>query len=437
MYARTGSLIFFLVIHLLFINSLQLYSSDLRLGISRLYSPHDDSPSEVLLALEEQLQGFITEIPAEATYALDSYLGQAKVKQYLSEWDDNSTDIADNESMINFIEEIRGIDYCFIPEILTLEIVNEPDFYDANIIYRIVRVDINILLVVPEAMDFREHHRIDVMVKVREGSDDPVNLAARQVGLQFRNYVTSLDILKPKIKSTGTKNLHLRINRGTDAGIRGGDVILAYDLSSDVNSVPRLARVVWAGSENAWAVMLTGKMKAEPGTQFVKQNSINLELQFAGGFSLSDADNNVVTKVPAENPIVSILGFAHIRGCIPVSLGFLRPVIAAEFTFLGVDNRLLLPFSIETGVQGEFYLNRFQVYAGLLVGALFSPDSSSVYQVDSVTVRPYLQTGALLARNASLFLEFGYRYFAEGILYRSWQVDLKGVYFLIGLGIKL
>lgn len=95
----------------------------------------------------------------------------------------------------------------------------------------------------------------------------------------------------------------------------------------------------------------------------------------------------------------------------------------------------MLPFSFEGGIEGAFNLYRFEFYGGVLIGALFSPDSELNYQIDSVVVRPFILLSGIINSNISLFGEFGYRFYNENILFNEWKISLKGIYFNFGLTI--
>lgn len=413
---------------------------------------------------------------------------------------ESTTDIVyDNPNYNSFINEIKDLDFCIVNQITNFEIKEENDFYDSSIIYFVCNINIYTMVIDCKNKQFFNQELIKISEKSKITKEDAIKKSLQSLTNRYNSFLTSIVYLKNKIYLAGipprinkfkfdklllpklnnnnsqflknfyllneknnfyyltsldkvsikdknrlTKifsslkiknNIFIWVMGGKNLGLTPGDLLVSYRDSKFSLEENKLLRVAIVKKKYSLVNILYDKNnKNKINESFTKKNNINLTLKLLGGFSLSDSQNNVDTLYTQSG--VSILGYASIRILIPVKVAFFRPVVQTELNFFTSSGTFLLPFTFEVGGQGELRLRRFEMDVGFMIGALFSPNASLNYQIDSVSLRPYIDLSVLAIDNLSFFTEFGYRFFLEGILYKNWKIDLKGVYFSFGIGLN-
>ncbi len=425
-----------LFILLLFLSSFNIFCNNQKIGITRLYSPYKKIDLNFHLNLEDKLMDAISDIPSKEFYALNLQNKFTDIKQSLKLWRENTNDITSpkiDKKYSNIINEIKNLDYCIAYEIVFYQIKKERDFYDIDKFWLVFKLDLRVLIIDCMNKTFIEEYDILVEFKSEKEKSEVIKDGLKKVLKKFRLYLEDSSSFKLKIHLTKIKPVFVWIDAGKKDGIKPQNILISYEEDKYKTQEHTVLRIIKADKDKSLANILYTKGNLNKKQFFTKASKINLEIQLGGGFSISNKDNPV--RLTTQG--VSILSFASIRGLIPVGIPFFRPGFQVEFNFFYLDNKLLLPFTFETGCQGELYIHRFEADIGLMIGALFSPDLNNNYQLDSVVIRPYLHLSGMLVTQVKIFGEFGYKFFMEGNLYKNWKIDLKGIYFSFGIGVNL
>jgi hypothetical protein len=380
------------------------------------------------LELEDQIISNISILENHEYFALPINDSIENIKNEIASWKNNVP-----SEVGNIIRGIKDMDYFIAIEIVFFHIKNEADFYDADKFHYHFNCKFKVLMIDCNNQSILDEQMVSVLFVGDQNKE--------QVQTQGKNLIVkkTIDLLKElsifKLKTYNVKDgiLFVWLDKGKSDGIKNQNYFVLYKNENYTLKEKAAVQIVSVQDDKSLAAVLYKSKDLSSDDYYTRNTKINLELQIAGGFSFANKDNPVNTR----NNYFSIISSAFIRTCIPVGITYFRPIVQLEFNFFYLDNKLLLPFTLETGVQGQFFFHRFFVNSGLLAGALFSPDLNNNYQIDSFILRPYLQFSALLNLTVKLFGELGYRFFIEGQFFKNWQIDLKGPYFMFGIGLNL
>ena len=415
---------------------LTIFPDNEKIGITQLCSDYKKFDADYFIRLEEKIMALISDLPSKELYALNINSKSNSIKETLKIWKDNTSD----ESIINIdndklaiINEIKNLDYCIAFEVPFFYIKEEMDFYDVEKFYHYFKSTLKILTLDCKNKKIIGEENITVEFKSDIEKGLVLDKGIENTIKKLKSYLDYQSIFREKIYPVEIGKLFIRFNKGKLNGIKPQDVLVSYGNEEYETKEKSAVRIIKADDRESIASILYTDGRITKDQYFNKISKINLEIQLGGGFSLADKRNPVISKTPD----ITILPFGTIRTLIPVGIAFFRPAFQVDFNFFYLDNKFLMPFTFEAGCQGEFNIHRFGIDAGLLLGALFSPDKNRNYKIDSVVLRPYLHLSVLALTTVKIFGEVGYRYYIEGVFYKNWDVDLKGPYFLFGIGINL
>ncbi len=418
---------FFFII-LLFINYLIYGNEPLKIGISRLYSSFKTKDNSIFFSeLEDKIIADISVNNLSEFSALNINENFDRIKEIIKTWKEN------NNYSNDIVNELKQEDYFIGLEISNYNIKKESDFYDNTKFWTSVSLDLKILVIDCYKKVILDEDIINTEISLDKNEELVIDEAVRVLLKKLHGYVSDLRIFKLKVYPTEIKTLFIRLNKGKNDGLKSQDILVSLDEDEYNIEEHTAVKLLNVEDDESSAMILYTKGNIETDRFFQKISKINLEIQLAGGFSLSNRENPVISA----NQYLSILSFASIRTLIPVGLLFFRPVVQLEFNFFYLDNKLLLPFTVETGFQFEFIIQRFGIDLGLMIGALFSPNSNTNYRIDSVIIRPYLHLSGMINTTFKLFGEIGYRFYVNNNFFTDWQIDLNGVYFSFGTGFGL
>lgn len=392
-------------------------------GISNLYSPYKNINPDFHNLIYENILSTFTELSGVEKRAVNLSLTEAALKKYLKIIVEKKNE--SSEGFNKFISETAGLDYCYFLDIYFFRQTAQKNFYDPLISEYKIELKMNVILLDVKKSSILNGDVIDIETEFVRDQTAAFSSAQSAILKKYSGILRDSNYLQKKIRVIKQKNLFVEIDSGKNDGVKSGEVYISYDYSY-YNSKEIMAIKVFSVKETtSLAIILYKNSELNEENFFIKKFASNLKINLSGGFSLSDFN----LGTPAVYP------FASIRGIIPTGVPFFYPIINFDFNFFYRDNKFLLPFSFEGGIEGAFNLYRFEFYGGVLIGALFSPDSELNYQIDSVVVRPFILLSGIINSNISLFGEFGYRFYNENILFNEWKISLKGIYFNFGLTI--
>jgi hypothetical protein len=417
----------FLTVIIIIILNFPIYAQ--KIGISRLHYDNKNSDIEFYLNLEDKLNSIVIENNKSDFFALNIDAKYDDIKSLLNSWRE-SNDISVNEKIIN---ELKTVDYCILYELINFEIKQEKDFYYPDKIWNIVNTDLKIAL-----LDTKNKTIIDDYIASSEyksvksleiSKEESINMLIKKV----KSYLEDMTLFKLKIFPEEIKALYIWLDKGSRDGLKTQNILVSYIENETEIKEESVVKIIKTEEDRSLAMILYANSPITKESIFTRISKINLELQIGGGFAMASKFNNV----SARNNYFSFIPFTSLRLLLPVGISFFRPGFHFEFNFLYLDNRLLLPFTIETGCQGEIFIHRFEADLGFMVGALFSPNTNFNYELDSVVLRPYIHLSVLMITHLKLFGEFGYKFYVKNKLYNNWEIDLSGMYFSFGLGVNL
>ncbi|MBN2544310.1 MAG: hypothetical protein JXB50_00845 [Spirochaetes bacterium] len=414
---------------IIFIN-LSNYSLQ-KIGMTRLYSFSKSIDPVFNLKLEDKILSLLSDIPSSEILMLDFNENKEKLKNYLKIIDQQQNNSTEN--IKNFYNELKSLDYCFYFELNSYNLSKEEDFYNPDKFIKIFTINLNVILINCKNKTIIDEDFFLEEIKSLNPDENIKIEAINKISQKIKNYLDDLIIFKPKIYSEKINSLFIKLNKGKIDNIKTGNILISYTEENDNIIEHTAVKVIKAYDEYSIAGILYTKGQISPDQYFIKKNNINLELQICGGFSLSNKEN----EVSSANQLFSFIPSFSIRTFIPLPIAYFRPCFNMDINIIYTDNKVIIPFTFEAGCQGEFNIHRFETDIGLMFGALFSPDKNNNYKTDSFIVRPYLHFSALLNVTTKLFAEAGYKYFLEGVLYKDYQINLSGAYFLFGISINL
>lgn len=426
---------FFLFILFLIISTFKIFPDSYKIGMTRIYSQFKKYHPEFHFELENSIMSVISDLPSKGFFALNINEDTQVLENIINAIKENSDDIHSvlNNSQINIINELKDVDICMAFKIGLLRIKKEMDFYDTDKYWTIITSEINIIIIDTRTNILLEKINIEIETRSSKDLKNAVTSAVNKLTLKVKNFINGLTLFKTKLYPLKSGPLFIRLNKGINDGIRTQNILISYTDNKFVVQEKSVIKIIRSNDETSIGTVLYSNGKITGKDFFTKSQKIDLEIQLAGGFVLADPENPVLTT----NPYISILSFGSVRALIPVRLPYFRPTVQFELNFFYQDNKVLLPFSFETGCQGEFNIHRFGIDGGFTIGALFSPDNNNTYQLDSIIIRPYIHLSGLIITNIEMFGEFGYKYLFEGNFYQNWNIDLKGPYFSFGIGVNL
>ena len=413
--------------------------SESRIGITRLYSDFRDIDPEFHSKLEDIFLSSLSTTVFDRKYSLNLKIKPFDFDAFLEIWKrepENITDKNSNNTYFEIYNEIKDLDIVVCPKIEKLNIYDEKDFYDTNITIYKFEVKIKFMIFDMKKKVMIDENEIELDNFSKKNFDDAKDQILLTVEKKTSSYFEDISNLNLKIKPVFIGKTIIRFNKGRNSGIKPGNLLI-YNTSEGYSKIEHTAvRIIKSDDEECIGNIIYTKGNIPPDAEFIRQTSVYMELQLTGGF--------VISLPKDQDPL--LYGNAGIRFLIPAGIVFFNPVVHFDFNFFylatlenttiaGSQGRLFLPFTIETGIQGKYNVQRFEFAAGFLVGILFSPDENNIYKVDAPVLRPYTHFAVLINSNFNLFAEFGYRYYVEDGFSKNWKTDLKGMYFSFGFGI--
>jgi hypothetical protein len=411
-----------------------------KIGISRLYSDLIKTDPVFHAKIEDILLSSLSTSGIEKKYALNLRKSAREIDEFFSQWKKNDATVDRKFAVENIavIGELKDLDVLICPEIESFKFYEEKDFYDTNIIN--YKMDLNFKISVFDVKKkvMEDENSFEINQTSRKSLEETKTQSVYYITKKIDSYFTEISNLNQKIGPLSTGKLFIRLNKGKDIGLKPGNILVYSVTDAYIKSEHTVVQVIKVDDNECLADIIYTKGDIPEDANFVKQSKINMELQFGGGFVISQPQNHT--------PF--LYGDADIRVLIPVGIIFFNPVIHFEFNFfylaqlenssvVGPQGRLFMPFTLETGIQGKYNIHRFEFAGGFLVGILFSPDANNNYRLDSPVLRPYLHLAVLINTGFNLFAEFGYRYYVNDGFSIDWKTDLKGMYFTFGFGVDL
>jgi hypothetical protein len=398
-------------------------------GISRLYSKFKNIDPAYHLKIEDILLASLSIIPGDNKYALNLNQSFDNMNTFFESWKKNDDLSGDRGAFVlshsDIINELKNINTLICCEVKSLSMKEEKDFYDTNVIYYKISLVLSLAVFDIDKKVLMDENEMEITQSSKTDFDESKRNSVFFITKKIESYFIDVANLKQKIQPLTIGKLFITLNRGRDIGLRPGN-ILVYMQSGELTNVEHtVVQVVKVDDDSSLANILYTRGNIPENADFVKISRINLELQFGGGFIISQPKDQVPFLYPD----------ADLRLIIPVGIIYFNPIVQMDFNFFYMNNKLLLPFMVETGIQGKFNIHRFEFAGGFLVGVLFSPDQSNTYQIDSASIRPYIHLDGIINSSFNIYGEFGYRYFVEDNFSKNWKTDLKGMYFSFGFGV--
>lgn len=424
MYSMKIKLIIVIVISCTFIS----YATP-KLGVTRLYSLYQNAFPQLHTDLEDEIMATISDVQKDEVYALGVKETTGRLRKMIAAYSTGES----GAQIIPVLDELHEVDYCLAFDVMLFKIYKERDFYDVNTFFYNFDLRLTVILIDCNNNKIIDENVISVEFKKEDTQANVITHGIRLLKGELFTYLNESALFQLKVHPVKINPIFIHLDKGKKDGIKPQDVLAAYDNNDYRIKHNTVVRVVKADEDTAVANILYTNDVPRKNAYFTKMSFINLEIQVAGGFVLGDVNNNISTK----NDMFSFLSSASLRALIPVGLAFFRPVVQFEFNFFYLTNRLIIPFSFETGCQGEIRIHRFQLDPGLLIGALFAPDEENNYYLDSVVIRPYIHASVLTSHRFKLFAEYGYKFYMQNIFYNEFKIDLKGMYFSFGFAINV
>jgi len=407
-------------IYILFLFFISILSFSEEIGIANIINPFKDINREFHREFEDN---FIFAFSDISNFEITYFFREENIyniKKELNKYKDNNIDN-------DLIKKIKEYDYSVMCDVLYYNIKEEPNFYDQDVIEYSAIIKFNIIIINGKNLKIIEEEEFTIETEKSRNRESIIQRLNFLIKEKLKKYKNSLLYFKKKIKILKKNWIFVWLNAGKQDNIKETDILIGYNIESGYLQEIAKLKVIKTTETNSVAIILFNNEEINNEITFLKKETSNIELQFAGGFSLSEIER--------EN--ISLYPYADIRILIPVRLPFFNPVVNTELNFFFKNNKFIVPFSIETGIQADFNINRFKFGIGTLVGALFSPDENLQYQIDSIMVRPYIFISVILNSIVNLYFEFGYRYCNENILYNNWGIDIEGIYFTFGINLSL
>lgn len=412
----------YLTLILVIIASISAFSIE-TVGISNLYSPYKSINPDFHNSISENILSTFAELSGFEKRAVNLSLTEGALKKYTKIIAEKKND--SSEGFNKFISETDGLDYCYFLDIYFFRQTSQKNFYDPLISEYKIELKMNVILLDVKKSTILSGDVIDIETELLRDQTTAFSSAQDAILKKYSAILRDSNYLQKKIRVVKQRGLFVEIDTGKNDGAKSGEVYISYDYSYYNSKEIMAIKVVSVKETTSLAIILYKNSELKEESFFIKKYSSNLKINVSGGFSLSDFNLGTLAVYPC----------ASIRGIIPTGVPFFYPIINFDFNFFYRENKFLLPFSFEGGAQGGVNLYRFEIYGGVLLGALFSPDSELNYRIDSVVVRPFILLSGIINSNISLFGEFGYRFYNENVLFNEWKISLKGVYFNFGLTI--
>ena len=412
------------ILTLLFI-SIILHSEELNLALSKIYSPFRNVNIGLHNDIEEEFISIFADIATKNKYFVNIGYGNKKITKIIDSINKNLPTFSEEKQIIK--NEMNNIDYCYFVDIVFLRENQQNNFYDPLIIEYSIELKIEVILLDVNKMKILDERIVDISTPYKRIEEEVIDIAKKRAYVDFKNILSESIQIQNKIRIVKMNNLFVWLNSGNNEQIKRGDIYISYDYSTYNNKELMAIKIISTEEKSSMGIILYKNEELTENSYFIRKNSSNLRFDLNGGFSLSELEYDLVSLYP----------FASIRALIPVGISFFNPVLQIELNFFFKENKLMLPFSFEGGVQGSFNFHRFEIFGGFLVGALFSPDLKMAYPLDSISVRVYLIFSAIINTYVSIYAEPGYRYYFDNILFLNWKISLRGPYFKFGLLITL
>lgn len=400
---------------------ISIHSENLNLGLSNIINPFKDINIEFHREFEDNFISIFSEFSNFEVIYFYRDKNIYDIKKNLNKYK------KDQQMDSELLNTLNKFNYSLFCDIIYYEIKKEANFYDNEIIEYSGIIKFNIIII--EGNNYKVVEDENFTIETEKFRDQSLikNKLIFLIREKLKKYKDSILYFKKKIKILKHNNLFIWFNSGKNDNIKETDILIGYDLDRyDLQEIVKV-RIIKSNEDTSIGIILFNNESVTEKITFLKKESSNIELQFGGGFSLSEIERNNLILYP----------YIDIRLVIPVRIPFFNPVVNAQLNLFFKNSKFIIPFSIETGIQGEFNINRFRFGIGTLVGALFSPDSDLRYQIDSIIVRPYLFISIIVNSFIIIYSEFGYRYCNENILYNNWSIDIEGIYFTFGINFQL
>ncbi|HOV14078.1 MAG TPA: hypothetical protein PK771_07325 [Spirochaetota bacterium] len=400
-----------IILLIIFLSIIQnITSTEKKVGITRIHTRLTVASNDILFQLEDIVISSFANIDNIDKSALNLKISydDFKKKKY-----DKS--------------EVENLEYLIIPEILYYSLNEEKNFYDELIIDYRAKLNLKLTLIEIEKNRIIDETQIEVDYLSKKDKEEALNKLFSNLTVKLDKYFDELTIFKAKIEIVKRDKNFLWLSRGLDANLKVGNILCYYESDQVLMKEHTLIQIVKVNNETSIANIIYTNGEIPDDAYFIIQSKTNLEIQFAGGFSLGNLNDTNISLNPNAN----------LRFIIPVGLLFFNPIVEIEAKFFYKNAKLLLPFSFLTGVEGKFNIYRYEIATGFMAGIFFSPDLDYAYKLDSGVIKPYIRNSAILTSVFRLFFEFGYKHYFNDNFNKDWKIDLKGVYFLFGFSVYL
>lgn len=413
---------------LLFFPLLLFSQQEKKVGITGLHLNFKNIDPDFFYALEDSLTASFTGISYGEKYMLSIDANSRQMREIVKSWNmDTSSDVVDNELFNKTVLELEQVDLCIFLEISRFMISDKPAFYDTSAIEHEIFIELRILTIDCENRAIVEESIIESSTLKNDKIEDVKQQSIELTAKKFLNELNNSEYLSMGFAVEERKTLFVWIEGGYAQGIKREQFfyLFASDrIDTDSELFVKIVKV--EENRSLGMILFDTTLPDEEMFEMKKMNKIGLELQINGGVLLS---NLTATTMPL--PMFSV------RALIPVKLVFFRPVVQVEFNFIYQNNAVFMPFFFQTGGQGEINFNRFGMNLGFLIGAFFTPDENSSYNLDSLSLTPYYQLSVVLNKSIKLYTEVGYNFITINKFKETWNIDLSGIYINAGIALLL
>lgn len=344
------------------------------------------------------------------------------IKKKIEKIKDSSSDLLNNKLFNN----IKDFEYTILCDIFYYNIKEEANFYDNEIIEYSGIIKFNIIIIYGKSFKIIEEEIFNIESEKNRNKDNIKNKLLFLIKEKLIKYRDSIVYFKKKIKILKKNLIFVWFNSGKIDGLKQSDILIGYNLEKYNSEVAKI-KLVKVNENNSIGIIIFTNEPLSDKIFFLKKEISGIQLQIGGGFSLSELERANLNLYP----------YCDIKVLIPVRIPFFYPVINSQLNFFLKNNKFIIPFSIETGLQTNFNIHRFDFSLGFIAGALFSPDDKLRYQIDSIVIKPYFSISVIVTSVIILYFDFGYRYYNKNILYNEWRIDLEGIYFTFGINFQL
>lgn len=370
------------------------------LSITSIYSPYIESHFNIINDLETRLFAEISNLNIFNTSFDAQFLSLSEVASIKH----NINIEKNSKKIIDFFKNTET-DYQIIFYIDYIETGTTTNFYDSNIEENFVKLNTFISII-----DTKSGHIIE--------------------NITFTDSIQNRNLIKDQIEN-----------------------IISIQIRKIISLIKRnslLQKEFKTTKKNYFIVQFTEDMKFEKSDFYISDKSmirmINKDKGQAIIYYYNENDNNFtyVSKIPIKFNInagiflynlesgISPAPAFDLNVQIPSGVPFFSPLINASFFFIFGDGELSIPFSINTGILGEFYINRLTISTGLTIGAFFTQKNTE-YQIDSFKLRPFITADIIVNQWLSVNTKLSYQYLVESVILKEDKIDLSGVNITLGL----